>query len=157
MILLPHQIEDAAFLASRAFAGCFSGMGSGKTRTALEAARLVGANPLIVIAPPIALRMWSREAGDHLGLSVQIIKTGAAKIDRAVPVVVMSYEIATKRAAELKAIAATSPKAVLICDESHALKSTTAKRTKDPRIRRDRRRVRALLAVDRHAVDALER
>jgi SNF2 family DNA or RNA helicase len=130
MILLPHQIEDAAFLASRAFAGCFSGMGSGKTRTALEAARLVGANPLIVIAPPIALRMWAREAGDHLGLSVQIIKTGAAKIDRAVPVVVMSYEIATKRAAELKAIAATSPKAVLICDESHALKSTTAKRTK---------------------------
>ena len=130
MILLPHQIEDAAFLASRAFAGCFSGMGSGKTRTALEAARLVGANPMIVIAPPIALRMWAREAGDHLGLSVQIIKTGAAKIDRAVPVVVMSYEIATKRAAELKAIAAASPKAVLICDESHALKSTTAKRTK---------------------------
>ena len=130
MILLPHQIEDAAFLASRAFAGCFSGMGSGKTRTALEAARLVGANPMIVIAPPIALRMWAREAGDHLGLSVQIIKTGAAKIDRAVPVVVMSYEIATKRAAELKAIAAASSKAVLICDESHALKSTTAKRTK---------------------------
>jgi SNF2 family DNA or RNA helicase len=130
MILLPHQIEDAAFLASRRFAGCFSGMGSGKTRTALEAARLVAAARVVVIAPPIALRMWVREAEDHLGLKAQIVKTGAAKIDRAVPVVVMSYEIATKRAAELKAIAAASPKAVLICDESHALKSTTAKRTK---------------------------
>ena len=35
--LLPHQIEDAEFLASKAFAGNFSGMGSGKTLTALEA------------------------------------------------------------------------------------------------------------------------
>ena len=38
--LLPHQIEDAKFLASKAFAGNFSGMGSGKTLTALEAFRL---------------------------------------------------------------------------------------------------------------------
>ena len=130
MILLPHQIEDAAFLASRAFAGCFSGMGSGKTRTALEAARLVGADPVVIIAPPIALRMWEREAKDHLGLSAQIIKTGAAKIDPLASILIMSYEIATKRAADLKARAALSAQPVLICDESHALKSTTAKRTK---------------------------
>jgi SNF2 family DNA or RNA helicase len=130
MILLPHQIEDAAFLASRAFAGCFSGMGSGKTRTALEAARLVGSRAIVIIAPPIALRMWEREAKDHLGLSVQIIKTGAAKIDPLANVLIMSYEIATKRAAELKTLAQGETRPVLICDESHALKSTTAKRTK---------------------------
>jgi len=130
MILLPHQIEDAAFLASRAFAGCFSGMGSGKTRTALEAARLVCASPLVIIAPPIALRMWVREAEDHLGLSAQILKTGTAKIDLSARVFVMSYEIATKRAAELKTLAQGETRPVLICDESHALKSTTAKRTK---------------------------
>jgi SNF2 family DNA or RNA helicase len=131
MILLPHQIEDAAFLASRRFAGCFSGMGSGKTRTALEAARLVGAAPLVIIAPPIALRMWAREAEDHLGLSAQIVKTGSSKIEILVhQVFVMSYEIATKRAAELKVLGAHGAKSVLICDESHALKSTTAKRTK---------------------------
>lgn len=130
MILLPHQIEDAAFLASRAFAGCFSGMGSGKTRTALEAARLVGSRAVVIVAPPIALRMWAREAEDHLGLSTQLIKTGAAKIDQLSNVLIMSYEIATKRAAELKQIGATRSKSVLICDESHALKSTTAKRTK---------------------------
>lgn len=130
MILLPHQIEDAAFLASRAFAGCFSGMGSGKTRTALEAARLVGSRAIVIIAPPIALRMWEREAKDHLGLSAQIIKTGAAKIDPLANVLIMSYEIATKRAAELKTLAQNETRSVLICDESHALKSTTAKRTK---------------------------
>ena len=39
--LLPHQIEDAEFLASKSFAGNFSGMGSGKTLTALQAIRLV--------------------------------------------------------------------------------------------------------------------
>ena len=143
MILLPHQIEDAAFLASRKFAGCFSGMGSGKTRTALEAARLVGASPLVIIAPPIALRMWAREAEDHLGLSTQIIKTGAAKIDPLADVLIMSYEIATKRVFELKGRAFDArtqhvlqtrgdlgARAALICDESHALKSTTAKRTR---------------------------
>lgn len=128
MKLLPHQIEDAAFLASRRFAGCFSGMGSGKTRTALEAARLVGADPLVVVAPPIALRMWCREAEDHLGATSQILKTGSTKIDPAARILVMSYEIATKRTAELKALGGAKP--VLICDESHALKSVKAKRTK---------------------------
>jgi len=128
MKLLPHQIEDAAFLASRAFAGCFSGMGSGKTRTALEAARLVAADPLVVVAPPIALCMWAREAEDHLGATAQIVKTGATKIDPAARILVMSYEIATKRAVELKQISGASK--VLICDESHALKSFSAKRTK---------------------------
>ena len=130
MILLPHQIEDAAFLASRKFAGCFSGMGSGKTRTALEAARLVSAECVVIIAPPIALRMWAREARDHLTLPAQVIKTGASKIDPLAQILIMSYEIATKRAEELKRIASPLAKSVLICDESHALKSIKAKRTK---------------------------
>lgn len=128
MKLLPHQIEDAAFLAARKFAGCFSGMGSGKTRTALEAARLVGADPLVIVAPPIALRMWSREAEAHLGATSQILKTGTTKIDPAARILVMSYEIATKRTSELKTLGGAKP--VLICDESHALKSVKAKRTK---------------------------
>ena len=105
-------------------------MGSGKTRTALEAARLVTPDVVVIIAPPIALRMWAREAEDHLKVPAQILKTGTAKIDQTARVVVMSYEIATKRAAELKTVGAARWPSVLICDESHALKSTTAKRTK---------------------------
>ena len=57
--LLTHQIEDSKFLASRAFAGCFSGMGSGKTLTALAACREVQALSVLIIAPPIALDMWA--------------------------------------------------------------------------------------------------
>lgn len=128
MKLLPHQIEDSAFLASRRFAGCFSGMGSGKTRTALEAARLVAAPLVVIIAPPIALRMWAREAEDHLSCRAQVVATGTSAIDPIAHVLVMSYEIATKRAEEIKRLACAG--AVLICDESHALKSTGAKRTK---------------------------
>ena len=60
--LLPHQIEDAQFLASKSFAGNFSGMGSGKTLTALEAFRLARelvTDQVIIVGPPISLRMWA--------------------------------------------------------------------------------------------------
>ena len=139
MQLLPHQIEDAQFLASKKFAGNFSGMGSGKTLSALEAVNLVIAGtgqvitdpnkipqPLVcIVAPPIALHMWQSETERHCGLSTQILKTGTTKINDA-NVVIMSYEIATKRVAELKECRPI----ILICDESHALKSVKAKRTK---------------------------
>jgi SNF2 family DNA or RNA helicase len=128
MQLLPHQIEDAAFLASRRFAGCFSGMGSGKTLTALEAFRNSDATRALIIAPPIALRMWSREAERHCGVEAQILKTGKTKIADA-QVVVCSYQIATARQQELFDWLRAGSSA-LICDESHALKSTKAKRTK---------------------------
>lgn len=123
---LPHQITDAAFLASRKVAGCFNGMGTGKTRTALMAAAQVEAKRIVIVGPPISLSMWAAEAADHLGLEAQILKTGKTPIGTA-RVVVCSYEIATKRALEL---AGWGTDGVLICDESHALKSTKAKRTK---------------------------
>ena len=131
--LLPHQIEDAAFLAGKSFAGNFSGMGSGKTLTALEAARLVDSRRTIIVGPPISLHMWAEEWKGSMPVSagdiIQIVNTGKVPLvgtssERAVWI--MSYEIATKRVAELKALGAK----VLICDESHAMKSPTAKRTK---------------------------
>jgi SNF2 family DNA or RNA helicase len=125
--LLPHQIEDAAFLAGKSFAGNFSGMGSGKTLTALEACRLVCADRVIIVGPPISLSMWKEEFETFLpGLSAMIISTGKQVIDLDADAYIMSYEIATKRKEELKALGAK----VLICDEAHALKSPTAKRTK---------------------------
>lgn len=138
MKLMPHQIEDARFLASRRRAACFSGMGTGKTRTALEAARLADATrPLVIVAPPVALRMWEEEARDHLGLEIQIIKTVRQRIGPA-PVIIMSYDIATKRRAELAELPARGRptfsghclNTAVIWDESHALKSVDAQRTK---------------------------
>ena len=124
--LLPHQIEDARFLASRKVAGNFSGMGSGKTLTALAGGRLVSAERTIVVAPPIALAMWAHEAENEVGLSTQIITAGKTKIDTDVDIIITSYALATKRVAELKALQAD----VLILDESHALKNVSAKRTR---------------------------
>ena len=128
--LLPHQIEDAQFLASKAFAGNFSGMGSGKTLTALEAFRLVRGlvtDQVIIVGPPISLRMWASEFEAFFpGDKAQLVKTGKTKIDGSASALVMSYEIATKRAAELSQLKARA----LILDEAHACKSVKAKRTK---------------------------
>jgi SWI/SNF-related matrix-associated actin-dependent regulator 1 of chromatin subfamily A len=127
--LLPHQIEDAQFLAARRFAGNFSGMGSGKTLTALEAFRLVRdlvTDQVIIIGPPISMRMWQSEFEEFFpGDTAQLVKTGKTKIDGAATALIMSYEIATKRAVELSRLKARA----LILDEAHACKSVKAKRT----------------------------
>ena len=128
--LLPHQIEDAQFLAARPFAGNFSGMGSGKTLSALEAFRLVRklvTDQVIIVGPPISLRMWQSEFEDFFqGDTAQLVKTGKTKIDGAATALIMSYAIATRRASELGKLGARA----LIMDESHACKSVNAKRTK---------------------------
>jgi len=129
--LLPHQISDAKFLASKSFAGNFSGMGSGKTLSAITAMLHVGPDIddstgiksiNIVIAPPIALSMWSQELS-AAGFTPGVVKTAKQKLPVG-DVMLMSYDIATKRAASFDRVN------ILICDESHALKSVKAKRTK---------------------------
>lgn len=133
MELLPHQIEDAQFLASRKIAGCFNGMGTGKTLTALEA--LIEADVLkaVIVGPPISLRMWANEAADHMECTPQILAKGSTEIDPKADILICSYEIATKRQHELMMWSRDTLRGMLsalICDESHALKSTKAKRTK---------------------------
>ena len=77
----------------------------------------------IIIAPPIALAMWAAEL-QEAGFISCILRTAKKKPEPAASVLLMSYDIATKRAAEFDNVN------VLICDESHALKSVKAKRTK---------------------------
>lgn len=138
--LFPHQVAGAAFL-SREYGtkGLFFGMGTGKTLTSIYAARRVGVARMIVIAPPIALPMWQRECTDHMkdvpggapyDAKVQILKTGTTAIQADADVVVVSYAIAAKRKDELKAWLHEVEPSILICDESHALKSVKAQRTK---------------------------
>mgnify|MGYP003149601787 CR=1 FL=1 len=128
--LLPHQIEDAAFLASKKFCGNWSKMRTGKTLTALEAVRLLNpasqCNAVIIVGPPISLSMWKEVFEQHVGGFAQIIRSGKQQIIRDNDAVIMSYAIAAKRRDELKALGAK----VLILDESHALKTISAKRTK---------------------------
>ena len=128
--LLPHQIEDAAFMAARKFCGNWSKMRTGKTLTALEAVRLLNpasqCNAVIIVGPPISLSMWKEVFEQHVGGFAQIIRSGKQQIIRDNDAVIMSYAIAAKRRDELKALGAK----VLILDESHALKTISAKRTK---------------------------
>jgi len=129
--LLPHQIEDAHFLAARNFAGNFSRMRTGKTLTACEAFRITEATLGVIVCPPIARTMWKRVFEEHTGFTVQIVAAGRQLLDDHVEVYVMSYEIATKRRDELRTLLANPLRvSALILDESHALKSTKAKRTK---------------------------
>jgi len=135
--LLQHQVEDAKFLAATpGVRGLFSGMGSGKTLTAIEALSEVfhvnaqyDGDPgrAVVIAPPITLTMWAEEIYEHTGLSTQIIRKGSDEIDHDADVIILSYDLATKRADEFHGHVLPT---VLICDEAHALKNIKSKRTK---------------------------
>lgn len=142
--LFPHQEKGASFLASSyGTKGLFFGMGTGKTITALEAVYRASADRVIVIAPPIALPMWAQEAdkvlnnSKHDGWGIDILKTGKSPLAELADctLIVVSYTIAAKRAEELRdwlryGDGGETGTSVLICDESHALKSATAKRTK---------------------------
>lgn len=131
--LFPHQETGAAFLAAQpGVRGLYFGMGTGKTVTALEAVTRVGAerdgSGVVIVAPPIALSMWHAEAVAYWGSdAIQILKTGKQPIDDGVYAIVVSYAIAAKRSEELRE---WLDGGILICDESHALKNPSAKRTK---------------------------
>jgi len=131
--LFSHQKAGARFLAAApGTKGLFFGMGTGKTLTALHAARAVEAERVVVIAPPIALPMWCDVAGATLhDAEVCLVATKKSEIAKTANVLVLSYAIATARAPQLKDWLSASPDhSVLICDESHALKTVTAQRTK---------------------------
>ena len=66
MQLFPHQIKGVDFLtSSEGTKGLFFGMGTGKTLTAIYAFNKSDATRMLVIAPPIALPMWSNECIEH--------------------------------------------------------------------------------------------
>lgn len=140
--LFPHQERGAAFLAeSPGTKGLFFGMGTGKTLTAIYAARRTGFARAVVVGPPISLPMWVDECEEHMkalpggaprDAKVQLLKTGKTPIEQGADVLVVSWTIATTRAAELRDWLAADPlgEGILILDEAHALKSVKAKRTK---------------------------
>jgi SWI/SNF-related matrix-associated actin-dependent regulator 1 of chromatin subfamily A len=117
---LPTQVADAAFLVRKKRACLFSEPGTGKTLTALEAWKQVGGK-LVVVAPPIALRMWQKNIEGHCEKKAQRIKTGKDKIDPTADAYVLSYSLAGKFD--------LAPD-VLVLDEADALKTLNSARTK---------------------------
>jgi SNF2 family DNA or RNA helicase len=143
MELMTHQVEDAAFLANKKFAGNFSGMGSGKTLTALEAINLLKPfktdDKILIVCPPIAMHMWKQEFERHCRMPAVIVTKRTSPtsgigggFDFSCNAFIMSYDIAVHRKELFTKLIAAHPTQklrVLICDESHALKSHKAKRT----------------------------
>ena len=129
VVLYPHQKRSAEFLAARAFAGDFSGMGSGKTISSLAAVKKTSASRVLIIGPPISLPMWARWTQTMLSQPARILKTGKSTVEGPERILVCSYEIAVKLAPVLRDWLGRDA-SVLICDEAHALKTPTAKRTK---------------------------
>ena len=118
---LPTQVQDADFLAQHRHPALFSEPGTGKTITALEGWKRVGGR-LLVVAPPIALRMWQHNIDAHLGARAQILRAGKDTIDKSADAHVLSYQMAGK----FPDLAGAD---VLVLDESDALKSLDSHRT----------------------------
>lgn len=119
-MLKTWQVDGAAWLATKRHALLADEMRVGKTLTALEGARLVGADRILVVCPAVARFNWARNIKDHLGGAVQIIfRRNDATVG---PVCIASYDLAT--------VAATETWDLVILDESHYLRRCEAGRTK---------------------------
>lgn len=73
--LFPYQIEGAKFLAARKYAGLFDGMRMGKTRQALKAARMIGAETIATVAKASGVYVWEKEAREW-GFDPIVLKAG---------------------------------------------------------------------------------
>lgn len=127
--LLAIQKEDAAKMASGLDIPNYSLAGTGKTLSALEAHKLTGLNRGMVLAPPIALSMWEQNIKEHLGASVQVIRTGSA-IKGNPDFVVTTFDLAGRSMrVQLYEYFGKGPPANLMLDEAHYLRRHTSQRS----------------------------
>lgn len=104
-------------------------MGLGKTIQAIGVAAYYRDEwPLLIITPSSLRLQWAEQLerwlGDIPSADINVVMTG--KCDVLAPVNIISYDLVTKMAPKIAAVDFK----VVICDESHFLKSYSAKRTK---------------------------
>lgn len=134
--LHPYQEEGAAWLASRGVM-LADEPGLGKTLQAIEACGLVGARRVLVVCPAVALAVWRDEIRDswpgcHVSYLRDLVDCGArkARVHLVEPsVIITGYEYLLVNDVAKQILAGIGHFDVLICDEAHALKNPTAKRT----------------------------
>jgi SWI/SNF-related matrix-associated actin-dependent regulator 1 of chromatin subfamily A len=107
--LYPYQVEGARFLASRRRAMLADEQGLGKTAQAIEAANLVGADPVLVICPASVRSAWVHDI---------------RQFSRGGRYVVESYDRVSRSWEDYG-----GPWGALVVDEAHYLKSPSARRT----------------------------
>lgn len=134
----PHQIKGAAWAASRLHTpdgGAYlcHAVGTGKTRTALAVARVLKARRVLVLAPPVALGVWEREAKKWgVELPAHHYRGAAGFLPAAGDALILTnYEqlIGQRGDARVKALLRWAPDLVIL-DEAQMVKSPTAARTR---------------------------
>lgn len=122
-----YQQDGAEWLAPRANACLFDGMGVGKTAQAIWGADIAGHKRILVLCPGIARVNWQREFEQWQTVPRTL---GLITDRKSVPdtdVVISSYSTIMSRSVLEKLLSHRWQK--LICDESHYLKNPNALRT----------------------------
>lgn len=101
-------------------------MGLGKTLQAISVYKYYNVKKLLVICPAYLRFTWKNELEKWIpGIVSSIILTGKDPLDQKPPLII-SYELAAAKAKELKKLKFE----MVVCDESHYLKSHKTKRSK---------------------------
>lgn len=130
MILYPYQKEGVSFLKARKAALLADEPGLGKTPQAICAAEDLKSTRTLVLCPAIAKLNWQREIKiwSKNQPNIQVVNGRNDKIDPLCGVVIINYDLLISTSIFMQLIKLRF--AVGIFDESHYLKSRTAKRTK---------------------------
>lgn len=130
MNLYPFQETGVQFLARRKSALLADEPGLGKTIQAICAANELGAEKILVICPAVVKLNWKREMQTWLKkpLKIQVLTSRKDVIAHTSQVVILNYDLLISRSIFDQLIRCSF--AVGIFDESHYLKSRSAKRTK---------------------------
>jgi SNF2 family DNA or RNA helicase len=139
-----HQVVNVAAMTAREGYGMllFDEQGAGKTVSVIYAFdRLVDLNLIdlmVVIAPKSMVGEWASAIGQFMGdtYSVEIIEGGAAerarKVDSGADVIVLNYEaVASVHDPLVRRLRRNLDRALLVVDESFAVKNPQARRTQD--------------------------
>lgn len=135
----PHQVYAvvAALTTLQSTGGFYLQhyVGTGKTRTSLTTARALGAKRVLVLAPPVALGVWTREIDRWWpGHPPVVLVRHTVPPLPAVAIALTNYEqlVGTEGERRVKALIRWKPD-LLICDEAHMIKSPTSQRTRATR------------------------
>jgi SWI/SNF-related matrix-associated actin-dependent regulator 1 of chromatin subfamily A len=126
--MFPYQREGVRMAISRFNGRCLIGdeMGLGKTLQAISIYKYYRVVRLVVVCPAYLRYTWYYEFKKWVDdIEPIMVKKGSDSLHGGWPVII-SYDLASKKIEELKKMNID----MIICDESHYLKSHTTKRTK---------------------------
>lgn len=128
-VMFPYQREGVEQVVKKYNGRALIGdeMGLGKTLQAISVYKYYNHKKLLIVCPAYLRYTWKNELEKWIpGTACTVICTGKDAIDTGVYPLIMSYELAAKCAKELKKLKLE----MVVCDESHYLKSHKTKRTK---------------------------